>query len=367
MASITKYETKDGTFYRCSIYAGIDPDTGKQKNIAKRGFKTKKAANAWADKTRAAIANGEKKASLKAKTMTFHELYEDWFEQYKLGVKPSTAIKTAEIFRLHILPTFGHKRLQALTTDDIQSAVNAWAENDTRFKTMYNYTNRLLEYGAWRGFIADNPAKGISMPKKIKRVQKDENFWTKDELNIFLKECKKDKRKDVYPFFRLLAYTGMRRGEILALEWTDLDEDILSVNKAISRDENGNAIISTPKTKSSVRTIVLDKETARIMKWYHAINNGKYIFGGNKPIPDSLPRKWLVSIAKRAGLRPISIHGFRHTHCSLLFESGATPKEVQERLGHSSSEITLNIYTHISERQKTSTPNRLAEYLSDDE
>lgn len=61
MASITRYETKDGTFYRCSIYAGIDPDTGKQKNIAKRGFKTKKAANSWADKTRAAIANGEKK------------------------------------------------------------------------------------------------------------------------------------------------------------------------------------------------------------------------------------------------------------------------------------------------------------------
>ena len=365
MASISKYDTKKGTFYRATVYAGIDPETGKQRNITKRGFKTKKEANAWADKTRVAIAQGEKRAANLSKTITFQELYDDWYEQYILDVKPSTAKKTEELFRIHILPAFGHLRLQAINTQIIQRQVNIWHGSHSHYKTMYNYVKRLLEYGVSKKYITSNPADHVIVPRKTPTVQQDNPFWTKSELNTFLNACKEDSRKQVYPFFRLLAYTGMRRGEILALEWTDFHDGCISIRQAISIDLHGRSTISTPKTTTSIRTLPLDPGTISALNDWKQYATGRFIFYGDKPITDSMPGKWLHQICDRINLRPIKIHGLRHTHCSLLFEAGATIKEVQERLGHSSAEITLDIYTHLSQEVKESTPQKFAKFLED--
>lgn len=363
MASISKYTTKKGTFYRATIYAGIDPETGKQQNITKRGFKTKKEANAWADKTRVAIAQGEKKAMSTSKKLTFQELYEEWYGQYQLDVKPSTARKTEELFRLHILPAFGSFRLQAIKTQMIQRQVNYWHGFHSHYKTMYNYTRRLLAYGVKKKYITTNPADGITIPRKARTVQQSAPYWSREELNAFLAACKEDQRKDIYPFFRLLAYTGMRRGEILALEWSDFHDGCITIRQAVSRDANGRPIISTPKTASSARTLPLDAGTIQALEEWQHYATGPFIFYGDKPMTDSIPRKWLLQICKRIDLRPIKIHGLRHTHCSLLFEAGASIKEVQERLGHSSAEITLDIYTHLSQGTKETTPQRFATFL----
>lgn len=367
MASILKYETKKGTFYRATVYAGIDPTTGKQVNITKRGFKTKKAANAWADKTRVKIANGEKRESLEQKQTTLRDVYERWFAQYRLDVKPSTANKTDELFRLHILPDLGEKRLQALKTSDIQDVVNEWYRAPlSHYKTMYNYTKRVLDYAVREKIITANPAADVIVPRKQREVETDEPpCWSKEELNQFLNACKEDERPAVYPFFRLLAYTGMRRGEILALTWSDIKGNEININKALTVDAEGHPVIGTTKTARSKRVIIIDDETSAIMEhWRQHPNRGEYVFGANKPMSESIPRKWMQQICKRANVRPIKIHGLRHTHCSILFEAGATVKEVQDRLGHSSADITLSVYTHLSERQKKNTPNLFTDFLN---
>lgn len=366
MASITKYTNTKGTFYRATIYVGIDPDTGKQINKTKRGFKTKKEANAWADRTRVAIAQKEKSAASANNRITFNELYQEWYAQYILGVKPSTAKKTEELFRLHILPVFGQLRLQSIKPQQVQQQVNTWHSYHSHYKTMYNYLHRVLTYAVAKKHLPNNPADGITLPKKVaKPAASEQPYWTKEEANRFLAACKADERKEIYPFFRLLIYTGMRRGEILALEWSDFHDGAITIRQAISRDENGQPIISTPKTTSSIRTLPLDKETIQALKEWQIFATGPFIFYGNKPITDSLPRKWLRQICKRIDLRPIKIHGLRHTHCTLLFEAGATPKEVQDRLGHSSAEITLNVYTHLTQTAKESTQKKFADFMQE--
>lgn len=363
MASISKYTTKKGTFYRATIYAGIDPETGKQENITKRGFKTKKEANAWADKTRFALAQGVKLESKKHTKMTFNELYQEWFEQYRYTVKPSTAHKTEELFRLHILPAFGSMNLQAIKTPMVQRQVNTWFHEYSKYKTMYNYTHRVLAYAVRRNYIKTNVADNIILPRRQKKVEADNAFWTKKELNTFLAACKEDERKDIYPFFRLLAYTGMRRGEILALEWKDFKDGYITIRQAITTNERGGPTIGTPKSDSSARTIPLDPETIHVLEEWQHYATGPFIFYGEKPMCEAKPRKWMQQICARIELKPIKIHGLRHTHCSLLFEAGATPKEVQERLGHSSAEITLDIYTHLSSTKREQTPKQFADYM----
>lgn len=191
MASITKYTTKKGTFYRATIYAGIDPETGKQENITKRGFKTKKEANAWADKTRVALAMGVKLESKKRTKMTFSELYQEWFEQYRYTVKPSTAHKTEDLFRLHILPAFGSMNLQAIKTPMVQRQVNAWFHKYSKYKTMYNYTHRVLAYAVRRNYVKTNLLITSSYPDGKRRSKLITRSGPKANSIPFLQPAKK--------------------------------------------------------------------------------------------------------------------------------------------------------------------------------
>ena len=165
--------------------------------------------------------------------------------------------------------------------------------------------------------------------------------------------------------FRLLAFTGARKGEVLALEWADWSNNTLSINKAITRGFAGEEIGST-KTASSKRLISLDEKTKNILQEWKERNPGtRYIFENefSKPIPSSLPRKWLLAILKDSDLRPIKIHGFRHTHASLCFDAGMTLKQVQYRLGHSDLKTTMNVYTHITKQAKDDIGERFANYI----
>ena len=165
--------------------------------------------------------------------------------------------------------------------------------------------------------------------------------------------------------FRVLAFTGIRKGELLALEWSDLHDSTLEINKAISRSESGLEV-STTKNRASERLISLDRKTIEILdNLREKYPDRKLIFESENGgvLSPSKPRKWLLQIIKDSDLKQITIHGFRHTHASLIFESGMTLKQAQHRLGHSDLQTTMNIYTHITQKAIDDIGEKFSKYV----
>lgn len=182
-------------------------------------------------------------------------------------------------------------------------------------------------------------------------------------------------------FFRILAFTGMRKSEVLALQWVDFNPftNELTINKTVATDENYDVIIQTPKTENSNRIISIDVETTKILRVWRKrqmetmlmfgfnINNPKQYILTNQKNTSLYPiqvNRWLVKILKNYDLPKITLHGFRHTHATLLLESGASIKEVQERLGHDNVSTTMNIYTHVIESRREESGNKFAKYVN---
>lgn len=389
MASIQEYHTTKGTFFEASVYLGLDPATGKQKNKRKKGFKTYRAAKLWSEKVRVDAREVGIDTTIQkqlGEKISFSELYEVWKETYIYTVKPSTYRRTTGIFDNHIIPKFGHMKLNKITTPMCQRAINEWRDTLVKYNNVFQYLNKILKYAADQELISKNPCTQVVKPIALNALsyteEEDfENVWDKETLKAFLDACKNDKRPQIYPLFTLLAYTGIRRGELLALRWQDISfkEKTLSVRRAMTTDEKGHPIIGHPKNKSSARTISLDDSTINILKkWkteqlamyfalgYNVSGKDQLVFSSSKNTMLSAPvcLKWLRQICKTANIEPITIHGLRHTHCTLLIESGANIKEVQKRLGHSSIETTLKIYTHVFDKNKTKVVNQFAEYIA---
>ncbi|WP_242328331.1 site-specific integrase [Enterococcus avium] len=374
---IKPYANKKGeTLYMFQVYCGINPLTGKKKRTTRRGFKTAFEADLELKRLEFDLANEipiEKKKSVK-----FESVYELWFEDYKKTVRESTWTSTKQIFKTHILPSIGENFIDKMTVIDCQKAVNFWAETMPKgFKKQKNYAANVFDYAMSIQLIDSNPMRIIKVPK-IEHTEEEKDkfeFYSKDELNEFLDEAKKGLLLQ-YVFFYLLAYTGLRKGEAFALTWSDINysDNTLTINKTVTRGEKSRLIINKPKTKNSIRKILIDDKTISLLKKLKTetgkvvpLHSDNLIFNTDgKPYNPTISRFWLNTIYSRnENLKRISTHGFRHTHASLLFESGASIKDVQERLGHSNIQTTSNIYTHVTESQSKKVMNNFVSFMSE--
>lgn len=380
MATISSYKNTKGTFFKIKGYLGIDPMTGKQVNINKGGFSTQKEAIFYLKEV---IEKLENQSYLKNKlSLTYQDVYEEWLEIYKQGVKESTLFKTMTIFKLHILPVFSKYRMHLISTALLQKIVNEWHSKYKNYKKMINYTFAVFNYAYRMGYISSNPKDKFVMPKKVQEQQDEElKYYTKEELVQLFNYLEQDTSLEWISFFRLLAFTGIRKGECLALTWNDIDftNQTLTINKTIATGVNYKQKIQTPKTLESYRTISLDDNTLQLLKkWkieqakqllvfgYNSLNSNQLLFcklDKNKMYSLSKPRAVLKSVCSRHNFKMIHIHGFRHTHASLLFESGITMELVKERLGHSDIQTTVNIYTHVTQKNKDKTAKKFAQYI----
>lgn len=172
----------------------------------------------------------------------------------------------------------------------------------------------------------------------------------------------------------------MRKGEALALQWKDIDftKSEIRINKALARGKHSKLYLK--KTKTGItRTIKMDVETMKILAlWkkqqqkeyltlgFNTLNNEQLVVSNeiNTFVQPTKTRKWLVRILEKYNLKPITTHGLRHTHCSLLFEAGASLKEVQDRLGHSDIKTTMDIYTHLTPEAKSGAIQKFDNYLN---
>lgn len=380
MAKITTYTTTKGTFFKVKGYLGTDPVTGKQVNIEKRGFATKKEAKLYLSSALQAL--NDNSYIKNSKTLKYQDVYEEWLEIYKQGVKESTLFKTMTMFKLHILPIFSHYRINLISTALLQKTANEWHSSFKNYKKMINYTFAVFNHAYRMGYIYANPKDKFIMPKKVQEQKDDDlKYYTKEELLAFFNYLEQDTSLEWISFFRLLAFTGIRKGECLALTWNDIDftNQTLTINKTIATGENYKQKIQTPKTLESYRTISLDDNTLQLLKkWkieqakkllvfgYNSLNSNQLLFcklDKNKMYSLSKPRAVLKSVCSRHNFKMIHIHGFRHTHASLLFESGVTMEIVKERLGHSDIQTTVNIYTHVTQKNKDKTAKKFANYM----
>lgn len=376
--AIKAYKKKDGkTYYMFKVYLGSDPMTGKPQYTTRRGFRSVKEAEIALARIQIEIANG---TFQKRTYETYRELYDAWVESYKSTVEESTLNKTTKYFEHHILPALGDYRIEQLNVDICQKFVNKLHEKLVKARTVKAYASKVLDFAVKRELLQSNPFKLVEMPKKrapkksVNRVER--NFYTKDELNKLLSFMKKESNRKAYVAIHILAFTGMRKGELLALTWEDIDfeKKEMTINKAIARGLENTMYEKSTKTGTS-RTISLDDETMDLLKeWQIDLKNSlgrrfkkkKQLVIPNEEnsyLQTTKTRKWLNYVIDKYKLPPLTTHGLRHTHTSMLIEAGANMKQVQQRLGHSDIKTTMDIYTHLTAHAEKETVNLFANFL----
>jgi integrase len=322
-------------------------------------------------------------AAAAGRAWTVQRWLEQWLSSTQEHVRPSTTRGYREHVRHYLIPYLGRIRLASLCTAHVQAAFRIIASGRTRSgrlvasSTLQRIRATLrsgLSEAVRQGLITANPATGVRLPKPLRvrpvvwtatreaawrdgGIRPAVAVWTRQHLATFLASVKND---PLFTLWWLLALTGLRRGEVAALRWSDLDLDAatLTVNEQIVVVD-GQDIIGPPKSASSRRTIALDKVTVELLRrlWRHhrraRTTNGRnpdgYVFidaNGQRLRPDYLTRRLAVLIAE-AGLPPVRLHDLRHGAASLALAAGVDLKVVQAMLGHASIVTTADIYTSM--------------------
>lgn len=384
MASITKYKLKSGaTRYRVSVHAGTDAKTGRKKNIV-RSAKNKQEAELMAARLQVAVSNGTIDEKAHRHNPTFAEVQTEWWGNYVNTVRPSTAFKTKRLFDNHILKKFGKFLIAKITTRDIQQVVKQWAdESKVAYKQRFIYTKTVLKYAVKAGYLEKNPADNVTLPRAPEEIGKSPEYWDKQQLERFFSCIDPNVQLETYVSMRILAYTGIRREELTALTFGDIDFEAgtLSVNKAVVQGEDGKESIQPPKSAAGYRTIPLDPETLSWLKrWrteFHRVSTIINIgsVSGDSPLFQrkdgrrrslNTPGQRLRRIIKNNHLTPyISLHGLRKSFVTNALQAGVPVPTVQRLAGHADPSVTLAVYSGMNQEAARKGTDTLAKYLAD--
>lgn len=411
--TIKKEILKNGTTsYKFVVNLGILEGESKPRIVTRRGFASTKEAKQELKKLQAQAALGiypEKKvrgskeavnvptqnispaATTSNKSMTHQQVFDIWKEAYELKVESTTVDKTMGYFKNHILPEFGKRPIDSITYLDCKQFMTKLTKKLKSSRKILFYFSRILKEAVQMDLIAKNPMTGIELPSEKKNQFEHENevfkenFYDREELSEFLDCCKKDLSTLKYTAFHLLAHSGLRKGELFALTWADVNFEtaVLRVNKAVGYSTTRGLHIKNTKT-SKPRVVDLDEESLSLLKdWVEMQrlelskarlkvkpDNKQLLFQNihNELMHPSKTSRWIRDVQRKHNLHEISTHGLRHTHCSLLFESGFfTPAQVMERLGHTDLETTMKIYTHVTRQSLANSTKNYLSFIKSDE
>ena len=368
-------------YYMIQLYLGKDEITGKVRKTTRRGFKTKKEAQLCEAKIKTEIATN---GLLNTDVTTFKEIYELWYEGYQHTIKESTLLVNQHIFNL-LLDKLENMQLKKLTLPYCQKIINNYSKSFSLavLKKIKIYGSMILDYAVKMKVIYSNPMKDVLLPKKKDDITSDnkDKYYSKEELKQFLELVESEQDIKLTAMFRLLAYTGIRKGELQALNWDDIDftNNMITVNKTLALNTDKKVVVQTPKSKSSIRSISIDEQTANILKRWKLKQRERFLMIGTRIkkhqpcFTEEVTNSYLYlnfmnanlkRICKKNEFKLIKVHGFRHTHCSLLFESGFTIQEVQDRLGHSDLKTTMSVYAHVTEKQRDNMADKFAKFMA---
>ena len=348
------FKNKDnGTWYVQFRYTDWKGD--RQQKL-KRGFATKKEAQAW---EREFLM--EKQADINMSFESFVALYE---KDIKPKLKLNTWLTKESIIQKKILPYFRNRKLSEITAKDIINWQNEIREltdchgrplSKTYLKTVHNQLSAIFNHAIRYYGLQVNPAQKAGNMGMEER--KEMQFWTREEYTRF-SEAMMDKPISYYAF-EMLYWCGIREGELLALTPADFnfERSTVSINKSYQRI-NKKDVITTPKTQKSIRVIQMPKflceEMQNYLKMLYGVERDSRIF----PISKNYLHREMDRGSKAAGVKRIRIHDLRHSHVSLLIDMGFTALAIAERVGHESIDITYR-YAHLFPTRQTEMANKL--------
>lgn len=289
---------------------------------------------------------------VKQQSLTLDDIFESYFLHQKSAIKESTLSKYRPLYE-HISKLLGDKKIDKLTKQEI----NLFKDDISNENLSTIYKNRILKflktlnkYAYHNHDVSNKLIENLSVFKNTE--SKEMNFFTEDEFNIFIDHIQDIKYKS---FFLVLYKLGLRLGEANALTWSDIKEDKIIINKSLTTKLKGlDYKISTPKTKSSIRVLPIPqevKDALNTLKTHYMefvnFSESWFVFGGITPLKDTTITVQKDKAIKESKLKHIRIHDFRHSCASYYINKGASILLVSKLLGHASTKITLDTYSHL--------------------
>jgi integrase len=358
------------------VDVGIDPVTGKRRQRTKGGFPTRKAAEAAMREVLNSVDEG---SYVSRSTLKVGEYLRQWLETMRAQVRESTWYG----YRIavdRLVEQLGEVRLQSLTPLQVETAYAKLRKDGGRYggplapKTVRNchiVLHRAL-VDAVRLDLVNRNVAGIARPPTVPRHESV--TWTAEELEAFLEHVSDDR---LFPAYIVLANTGMRRGKVFGLRWSDLDLDNgrLSVVQTLQCID-AKLVFSTTKTNRSRRTVSLDPVTVDVLRQlrkdqaeerlalgpaYDTSRNLVFAKQDGSPVhPDVFSRVFKKKVAE-AGLPELrGPHNLRHTWATLALKAGVHPKVVSDRLGHATIAVTIDTYSHVAPSLDADAANTVA-------
>ena len=353
-------------YYRYDI---TDPVTGKRKQKEVGGFRTKAEAEEAAKRIQYELQTG---SYVEPTKMTVEEFLLDYVQNtLKNEVAPNTYEHRLSYVKNHIAPRIGKIKLTDLKPTHIQKLYNELHEQFTPgyVQNVGNLLTKALRQAERWDLIKRNPATLVKKPATSRKNAKMK-IWTVEEQKKFL-EYVESESFFYYTLFLLALTSGMRKGEILGLQWGDVDikQGIVSVKRTAVWAQRNFYLKDMPKTESSIRTIQVPEKTSKTLKrWQLACpaNTLNLVFSSPKTngilYPNSLDKAF-HKMVRNAGVPTITFHGLRHTFATTLLANNVNPKIVQEMLGHATIKTTMDTYSHVLPNMQRSAAEQLGAVL----
>lgn len=363
--SITRSAT--GTW---SFVVDLPERNGQRRQLRRRGFPTKKAAQAAMT---AYLADRDRGVAIApSRTTVGTYLLEVWLPARRSALRPSTAAAYEGVIRNYILPELGRTKLQSLdgaTLNRLYNVLLTAGRTESRrglgaglapktVRNVHGVLTRAMRDAVRWGHLQRNPCDTADPPRgRIPEMR----AWTADDLRRFVKATDSHRLGAIW---MLMATTGMRRGEVLGLRWTDIDLKAGTVTIRSTRIRYGNVTaISTPKTARGNRTIAIGPTTLNALKaWKRDQARERLLAGsrwqgaehglvvtkidGSPPNPESFSNLF-AKLVRRIGLPPIRLHDLRHSYATNALAAGVPVKVLSQRVGHADIGVTLAVYAHV--------------------
>lgn len=383
--------TKRGETYRIRVSVGYDINgrqVMKSMTWKPEPNMTKKQIEKELDRQRVLFEEQVKNGQYSDGTIKFEAFAREWFAQIeKEGNHKHGTIKRFHQLEERTYKAIGHLQIGKINTRQIQSFINNLAEDginqqtggglSTKTQSLYlNFISDVFTYAIECGFVANNPCRNV---RTIKKPKRESVVYTPEQAQQFLILLYEQAPEKYKLFFILAIYGGFRRGELLGFEWKDIDFDtgVITVNRTSLFSKEKGTYTSTPKTKTSQRSLKLPdfvimqlrrykteqtKERIKLGDQWHDTDRIFTAWNG-EPMGVDSARHWLTKFCKRNELPCVNVHSFRHLNASLLINNGVDVRTVSATLGHSQTSTTLNIYAHAFQEAQAKASEAVANVL----
>ena len=314
--------------------------------------------------------------------MTLNEWVDKWFKEYGETALRHSTIVSYRLYARLICERLGSKPIKLITTADVQRAYNSIKKNgrqvnhptegkelsDSIVRSVHMFLHQIMDAAVAEHLAPFNPTKGTVIPKQNYR---EKMILTKNEFDTLMKTIESEALW--YDFFYTELTTGLRRGEICALKWSDFDDEkgILKVSRSVGEITDGIRVIGDTKTAAGKRTVYLPGSTVNVLRARKSSDfaMSEWIFPHltkpEEPMSPSTAYHKLKCILKKAQLPDVRFHDLRHTFATHALTSGVDAKSLSTILGHTNASFTLDTYTHITTDMQKNASAIVGDFLED--